>query len=323
MSDKTARIHANPSNRAGARGAADRKVVFRSVLDNPFRVQWPSLPVNVQNTIFTRVLDMVREVSIYHHSRHGHSFQRKRAQKGPNARTRKSQRSSSRDTSPHEPNSLDDETLSVPACPETPTNSNTAVLGTESTSIPLPPVLDHLEIGINQVTKLLEGMAQSYRRAVTAKDSAELATNDCNHLVLVCRGDVNPPILIQHLPHLAAACNSRRANGTTGKVWLVPLPKGAELSLTEALGLRRACVMSIADSAPDFSTLTTLLEKIPLITAPWLSHLLTPQVDSLVPTHIKQLHTTAPKDMRAAKQKRAKSRAAARQRKRDSKKHPA
>lgn len=38
--DKTARTHTNLSNRAGAREAVQRRVVFKGVLDNPFGVKW-------------------------------------------------------------------------------------------------------------------------------------------------------------------------------------------------------------------------------------------------------------------------------------------
>lgn len=67
-----------------------------------------------------------------------------------------------------------------------------------------------------------------------------------------------------------------------------------------------------------------MLESIPLIVAPWLIGMQTDgkkEVDkqknrqhsqkALIPTHVKQLRTTAPKDMRAAKLQRAKRRAEA------------
>lgn len=40
MSHKAARTHTHVSNRAKARQDGDRKVVFKSVLDNPIRIQW-------------------------------------------------------------------------------------------------------------------------------------------------------------------------------------------------------------------------------------------------------------------------------------------
>ena len=40
MSNQAARAHTSQSNRAKARSDADRKTIFKSVVDNPFRVQW-------------------------------------------------------------------------------------------------------------------------------------------------------------------------------------------------------------------------------------------------------------------------------------------
>ena len=47
MSEKTARILSQPSNRSKPRDGKEKKVVFKGVLDSPFRIQWylgPSLP---------------------------------------------------------------------------------------------------------------------------------------------------------------------------------------------------------------------------------------------------------------------------------------
>lgn len=66
------------------------------------------------------------------------------------------------------------------------------------------------------------------------------------------------------------------------------------------------------ERAPQFANLKPLLDSVPVLTAPWLR----PGVkQALIPPHIKQLKTTAPKDMRAAKEVRTKRRAAAKQRK--------
>lgn len=40
MSDKTARTHTQLSNRAKPKDSNDKKVVFKSVLDNPYRIRW-------------------------------------------------------------------------------------------------------------------------------------------------------------------------------------------------------------------------------------------------------------------------------------------
>ena len=65
---------------------------------------------------------------------------------------------------------------------------------------------------------------------------------------------------------------------------------------------------------PNDLPLKSLLDKVPIVTAPWLSQADTSH--TLIPTHIKQLRTTAPKDMKAAKEARIKERAQTRQRKR-------
>lgn len=65
------------------------------------------------------------------------------------------------------------------------------------------------------------------------------------------------------------------------------------------------------------STILPLLTSLPILTASWLSaEVATAELrrtTPIVPTHIKQLRTTAPKDMKAAKEKRAAGRAAAKE----------
>ncbi|CCM04192.1 uncharacterized protein FIBRA_06358 [Fibroporia radiculosa] len=308
MADRAVRTHTNPSNRANARDQAERKVIFRSVLDNPFRVPWPSVPINVQNSILARVADMAVGVSEYHLAREKASRRRKRTRESPNAPARKMQRLSSPGTSTenvrlagiveamqthHSPTPM-----SASQAPEDTTEG-------ESNGTPGPPILQHLTFGVNEVTKLLEKRAQSYRHVVTVANSTPKSSpqaEQCACIILVCRGDVDPPMLLQHFPQLVAACNSRRPTTSEEIVWLIALPKGAESTLADAMGLRRVSVLAIAGSAPDFVTLLRLVEKVSVPRAPWLT-----QVEQAIePTHIKQLRTTAPKDMKSAKEQRAK-----------------
>jgi len=60
---------------------------------------------------------------------------------------------------------------------------------------------------------------------------------------------------------------------------------------------------------PEDLSLKLLLDKVPVLTAPWLSQIETSR--SLIPTHVKLLRTTAPKDMKAAKGLRREGRAKA------------
>ena len=57
------------------------------------------------------------------------------------------------------------------------------------------------------------------------------------------------------------------------------------------------------------SHLHSMLEPIPVLAASWLSN--TTSLSTLIPTNIKHLRTTAPKDMKAAKEARKQGRAEA------------
>jgi ribonuclease P/MRP protein subunit POP3 len=61
----------------------------------------------------------------------------------------------------------------------------------------------------------------------------------------------------------------------------------------------------------------SLLDIVPILRASWLTpaNTLGPEIPTpLVPTHIKQVRTTAPKDMKVAKERRVKGRADAKKR---------
>ena len=111
-----------------------------------------------------------------------------------------------------------------------------------------PPVLRHVTVGINEVTKELESLTKLYRETLPGEAPQAVQPLDVSsaRLVLVCREDVDPPLLINHIPHLVAACNSMRPR-QTGKspVYLVSFSKGAESTLAAAMGLRRAASMAI------------------------------------------------------------------------------
>jgi ribonuclease P/MRP protein subunit POP3 len=110
-----------------------------------------------------------------------------------------------------------------------------------------PSILQHLTIGINEVTRKLESQIRLSRQTVIISDKGTLSSESPSqrHIkaVFVCRADINPPILIDHLPHLVSACNSSRKRPDFIK--LVPLPKGAELTLASAMGLRRVAVVAV------------------------------------------------------------------------------
>ncbi|KAI0830568.1 hypothetical protein BC628DRAFT_1354592 [Trametes gibbosa] len=321
MSEQAARAHTSSSNRAKTRDHTNRKVIFKSVVDNPFHIQWysillgplqvllssdvlrPHIPTNIQNAILACMVEILTGVADYNLSRERTS------------RRKRKRLSQDREVIA---------TLKEPSHPEIATEDKGYTTQTRSadTSINTPLILGSLVVGINEVTKRLEALANSHRRAISVETDERSAAivHSAIHpprgcLVIVCRGDVDPPALINHIPNLVAACNSRRyVRDTAGCAWLVSLPKGAEFTLAAAVGLRRACIMLIQDPAACFPALVPLLQSVPLLVAPWLESYPSSGSTPLVATHIKQLRTTAPKDMKAAKDKRARERAAAKER---------
>ncbi|KAH9486497.1 hypothetical protein JR316_0000562 [Psilocybe cubensis] len=146
--------------------------------------------------------------------------------------------------------------------------------------------------GINEVTKKLETQIHNFH-LLQVVDVPEPSLP--LKYVFVCRSDVDPPLLIDHLPHLVAAYNS---NCLRDPIKLVTLPQGAELLLAQNLGIRRVTVIAIDTNYND-QHLASMLESVPTLTASWLSQ---PNAStSLIPTHIKHVRTTAPRDMKAAK----------------------
>ncbi|KAH9944163.1 uncharacterized protein BXZ73DRAFT_39108 [Epithele typhae] len=301
MSANVARSHSNQTNRARHKDGSERKPVFKSVVGNPFHVSWPSVPVNVQNSILAAMMNILEGVSVYYLSREQSRKKKKRSLLTQGDRVTKKDNAAS-----------------------------TEVDSTHSIDKPQPPpILSSMAIGINEVTRRLESISRSHRSTLRAKGKEILPEptdipSSHSQIVLACRADIDPPLLIAHLPNLVAACNSTRrpsdpnAEGPQG-TWLVTMSKGSEGILAEAMGLRRVSVLLLESSAPQFSAVWSLLQNIPLLTAPWLSVPTLADPLRLVPTHIKQLRTSAPKDMKAAKERRSEERRGVKERGRRSK----
>ncbi|KAK7694965.1 hypothetical protein QCA50_002153 [Cerrena zonata] len=304
MSEKIARKHQNQTNRARPRNGIDKKVVYKSVLENPFCVEWPSMSPNVQNMLLAHVVQHLDGVSAYHSAKHTMNRQsRKRRSEGISSRKRRGETSQSDErTTPDSSGECTKENYDNAKSPE---------------------IVHHMTIGINEVTKDLELQARTARQTLTSgAETSDNATSHCSKLVLVCRGDINPPILIAHLPQLVASCNltssSHGPSLRAPKVWLAPLAKGAEESLAQALGLRRVSVLTIKSTAPNFPELLSLLASIPILTPPWAQPSTPGTSLHILPTHIKQLRTTAPKNIKEARQKKVQAKILARSRKKAS-----
>lgn len=110
-------------------------------------------------------------------------------------------------------------------------------------------VLQHITVGINEVTKRLETHIRDNRRITVKASSTPTYGNSRATLgvVLVCRADIDPPILIDHIPPLIAIFNSTQPKHP---IKVVLLPKGAETSLAQAMGLRRAAVLGLDVCVP-------------------------------------------------------------------------
>lgn len=114
---------------------------------------------------------------------------------------------------------------------------------------PEPPlILKSLTYGINAVTKRLELQIQNCGSKVTFKSPSDTQTTKESTPIIrylfVCRADVDPPILIDHLPHLVATYNVLRPTNLPPTI-LIPLPKGAEVTLAHAMGVRRLAAIAL------------------------------------------------------------------------------
>lgn len=177
----------------------------------------PSVPINLQNAVLAYILQILDGVSKYHDNCSALSRKRKRAAKSLCDASSKDKKQKSQEQ-------------------EIATDHDDA--------IKCPSILRHIVYGINAVTKRLELHSHSLRRPTTVipTPTVEIQSNRPFKYIFVCRQDVDPAILVDHLPHLVASCNSAQASN---HVKLVPLPKGSELVLAQALGIRRVTVLGI------------------------------------------------------------------------------
>lgn len=198
---------------------------------------------------------MLAGVSEYHLARQNANKKRKRAQhdrsKKEKANSRKKRKLDVESTGNEthvEPNMIE-EGSAVPNSEPTAMDLDTTDASDEPLPPP-PPVFSHLTFGINEVTKRLEAQSTSLRPRTTVPPSE--ATPAAEHSsppplthVFVCRADVDPPLLIAHLPELVAACNAPSPSTPPLPVFLVPFPQHAEQTLAETLGVRRVSVLAL------------------------------------------------------------------------------
>lgn len=111
-----------------------------------------------------------------------------------------------------------------------------------------PQILQSLTYGINTVTQRLERLIEISRPKICLKSTGTITNSNEPPIpiryIFVCRADVDPPILIDHLPHLVATYNVLRSQDLP-PITLATLPKGAETTLAQAVGVRRLAVLAI------------------------------------------------------------------------------
>lgn len=195
----------------------------------------PSIPLNLQNAILAKIIQVLDGISQYQHQK----FTKKRKRKHKDKANPSSKRQK------HEGEATGHVNDDVPLIPpQNPQFNASSVTSPEKETLDSPSLFRHILYGINVVTKRLEEQTRAARRPVIASvpnQTMEDSTPAVKY-VFVCRNDVNPTLLLDHLPHLVAAYNSTRPSSYT---ILVLLPKGAEFLLAQALGIRRVSVFGI------------------------------------------------------------------------------
>ncbi|KAH7102192.1 hypothetical protein BKA62DRAFT_617922 [Auriculariales sp. MPI-PUGE-AT-0066] len=331
-------------------GGADRRVVFESTFDTPFRVDWPNIEPDLVLAFllaFTSALDSAG-IANYQAQRGRHAGRvRNRDEKTEDAvpnsdsKSRKKRKRAADEVvgSNASDLSLAGEDAGRPAKKRKRdmVNQNgvaattTALNDPPPDAIPQPSLLSHILVGVNNVTRRLEDQLQQLSATKKGLRTSSLPNSQFKY-ILVSTGDIDPPLLVAHIPHLVAGCNSNSLDERQ-LVVLVPLPKGSEAKLARGFGLPRVSVVGITASAPAdlLAALHSAATTFPIVRAPWLvmpSHppletkptstdameVDTPSKDTMpvihVPTHIKQLRTTAPRNMIAAKRARQEARKA-------------
>lgn len=216
----------------------------------------PSVPLNIQNMVLSSLLVLLEGVGEF--NLHKQIINRKikrlkrTKERKERARAKKRAKEGEEGNDPIEPTRkepLDQQMLDIS------NNRTEDSLTTDvaSTSLPKPPILSHLTCGINEVTKRLEKQARSrrYQQLVSVSGPSGPTTISSSELieiplscVFVCRSDIDPPLLVAHLPELVASCNVPIPSRPLTPVHLISLPKQAESALAESLALKRVSILA-------------------------------------------------------------------------------
>jgi ribonuclease P/MRP protein subunit POP3 len=196
----------------------------------------PSVPANVQNAILAHLVDILDGVADFRRKSCTSSKKRKRSSEiayGSLHRNVKRRAASGK-------SAVLGQDAPVEQCPST--------LPDHVEKPESPKILESLTYGVNAVTKQLERQIENSRSKIILKSASVTGTTeevlDPIRYLFVCRADVDPPMLIGHLPHLVATYNALRRQDLS-PVTLATLPKGAEATLAQVMGVRRLAVLAI------------------------------------------------------------------------------
>ncbi|KAG8814439.1 hypothetical protein FRC19_001763 [Serendipita sp. 401] len=307
-----------------AKKAQKSKPVFKPVLENPFTIAWPEIALNVQNSFLGCTVDLLECLRSYHIERGLHSRKSRRARRRQILREKEKEDPPTVGMKRKEPPSLDSSQskkrrkLDVPSI-EPPSEKDVEET-TEEKAIILPSqpaILQHVTFGLTQVGKALEQHIATLRNGIS-KSTALIGDMSYPIAILACRWDINPPQLFSHIPNLVASSNTlatlyhQKFPGVQPipEIKLVNLPKGAESSLSESIGLRRVSIVLLTNKFPIEDRMEELLRTVPRTATPWLIPTTNPVSlrPDFQPTHVKHLKTTMPVDMKAAKAERTEAR---------------
>jgi ribonuclease P/MRP protein subunit POP3 len=227
----------------------------------------PSIPQNVQNSILAHLLSLLETIVKHRVAAAQEKRKRKTAEYQAKKESKRRKVESSVDaTQVQTPSTIDLEMTISPASHRV-KDSNAVAPAVEPMDLNEAGKIDtepaessqlsqHIVIGINNVSRYLEDQMKHLRTAVMVSSSGvlkdELRGSFVRPLdvVFVCKGDVDPPILISHLVQLVASYNSTLRGRTLSQdndlkpILIVPLAKGAEEQLAKALSIRRVATFA-------------------------------------------------------------------------------
>ncbi|KAA1087272.1 hypothetical protein PGT21_027683 [Puccinia graminis f. sp. tritici] len=323
-----------------------RKVVWKPVLSTPFIIQWPEISDQVGNQFLEELVKFLdgRDDSDNLGCTQSHNPSVApciNQSKNPNGKTEeqcflKASRRTPRLA--HVVQLRSGKKVEIPDYVP-PKRSKFHDLGGDSpdTASLINKPLGRVVSGINSTTKELEKEIQQKREAIphtyfenssimeqhpsSISTSRLLENSSCPQLshVFVCRKDINPVSLVDHLLPTVANLNQSRLQSESSSaedfvppplVFLISLPKGAEKVIAGALGLKRAAVVALKGEDARMCALSQLARQhVKPVLPP--SHTRSPigsdatpynmipnESVVLFPTHIKHYKTTIPTDLR-------------------------